>query len=51
VDIGQELVQWLVNQGVAVAIAVYVLVRLDIRMGQLLVAIQALTDSVNKAPR
>lgn len=45
-DLGQELVQWLVNQGVAVAFGIYVLVRLDTRIGELLLAVQKLTDQL-----
>jgi len=50
-DIGQELIQWLVNQGVAVAFAVFVLVRLDQRIGELLLAVQKLTDELSAHER
>lgn len=45
-DIGAELVQWLINQGVAVAFGLFVLVRLDQRIGELLLAVQKLTDEL-----
>jgi len=44
--VGQELIQWLVNQGIGVAIAVYVLVRVDTRVGELLLAVQKLSDQL-----
>lgn len=47
VDIGQELLQWLVNQGVAVAFGIFVLVRLDARVGELLLTVQKLTDELS----
>lgn len=42
----QGLIQWLVNQGVAVAFGIYVLVRLDTRVGELLLSVQKLTDEL-----
>jgi hypothetical protein len=45
-NIGPELIQWLVNQGVAVAFGIYVLVRLDTRIGELLLSVQKLTDAL-----
>lgn len=45
-NIGPELLQWLVNQGVAVAFGIFVLVRLDTRVGELLLSVQKLTDAI-----
>ena len=48
-DVGQELLQWLINQGVAVAFAIFVLVRLDTRVGELLLSMQNFIDEWGKA--
>jgi hypothetical protein len=41
-----ELLQWLINQGVAVALAIFVIVRMDSRLGELLLSVQKLTDEL-----
>lgn len=47
----RELVQWVINQGAAVAFGLFVLIRLDQRIGELLLAVQKLTDQLAEHQR
>jgi hypothetical protein len=40
----QDLLTWVINQGVAVGVLVYLLVRLEARMGRLETLLQQLAD-------
>lgn len=41
-----DVVQWLINQGVAIAVLAFVLVRVDSRLTQMLVTLQQLADKM-----